>query len=60
MQAFIQALLAVAVFGIIIEFSDKGTYPQDKHSCSWGSRREVTGSWAESHKFCDSVHLRPS
>ena len=44
MQAFIQALLAVAVFGIMTEFSDKGTHPQDKHSYNWGSRGEVGGS----------------
>ena len=37
-QTFIQALLAVAVFGIKIEFSDKGAHPQDTRSCSWGSR----------------------
>ena len=60
MKCFIQALLAVAVFGIMIEFSDKGTHPQDKHSWSWGFRRWVAGPWAEPHKFCNFVHLRPS
>ena len=37
MHAFNQALLTVAVFGIMIEFSDKGIHPQDKHSCKWGT-----------------------
>ena len=60
MQAFIQALLAVAVFGIMIEFSDKVTHPQDKYSCSWGSRGRVAGSWAEPRKFCGFLHLRSS
>ena len=36
--AFIQALLAVVVFEIKIEFSDKGAYQQDKHTCNWESR----------------------
>ena len=39
-QAFIQALLVVAVFGKKIEFSDKSTsHLQDKRFCSWGSSR---------------------
>ena len=37
-QAFIQALLAVIVFGIKIEFSDKCLQLSDKRSCSWLSR----------------------
>ena len=60
MKAFVQALLAVAVFGIMIEFSDKRTHPHDKRSCSWGSRRWVAVTWAEPRKFSDFVHLRPS
>ena len=42
-QTFIQALLAVAVFGIKTEFSDKGAHLQDKRSCSWGSNER--GWW---------------
>ena len=42
-QTFIQALLAVAVFGIKTEFSDKGAHLQDKGSCSWGSNER--GWW---------------
>ena len=37
-QVFMEAVLAVVVFGIKIGFNDKGTHPQDKHSCSWRSR----------------------
>ena len=39
MQVFIQALLAVVVFGINIKFSDKDAYLQDKQSCSRGVGR---------------------
>ena len=60
MQDFIQALLELAVFGIIIEFSDKGTHPQDKHLCSWEYRGGGALSWAEPHKFHDLVHLKAS
>ena len=34
-QAFIEALLAVVVFGIKIEFSDKGAHLLDKRPCNW-------------------------
>ena len=46
-----------------IEFSDKGAHLQDKYSYSWGSRGAVnslSGSSAESCKFCDFSHLRLS
>ena len=66
MQVFIQALLAVVVFGINVKFSDKDAYLQDKQSCSWGCREgegllwtPLSGFRAEPCKFCDFLLLRP-
>ena len=64
-QAFIQALLAVIVFGIKIEFSDKCLQLSDKRSCSWLSRGccnppPLEGFGAKRHKFSDFVHFKPS
>ena len=57
-QAFIKALLAVAIFGIKIEFTYKSTNPQDKLSCRWGPGGLTTFTYfrlpffKEEGKFC--------
>ena len=64
-QAFIQALLAMTVFGIKIEFSDKYLQLSDKRSFSWVSkgvlnRSPLEGFGAGPHKFSNFVHFKPS